>query len=744
MNHSFHTQLLIFALSIFTISPPSVSAQVSAPNNRSNTGLMTGDSIKPHYHKNIPLPNTATPRPSANGLTEAACSGTQTINGCNGSTVIDKSCLPTDRYFSYDYYGWGNLACFAYTDASCNITPIGWGMCLNYDLDVPQISGCYTTYYRTTDLTCTGLTRLQASRILWLMDNAAAWGLDVNTIDGRADLNWMIWQITNPSQFPCTAMCQAAQTAVTTPYSDIECRISILCPENTTVQPMVLYSGLSGGNYPPTPTVTITQPNCTTPTGSVTITNLRPGYSSNINGGAWTQYQTTYTNLAPGTHTIGTGFGGCNRFTTITINNPPNYTSGGSIGINQTWCGNSFDPIVLFQTSAPTGGSGTTEYQWQISTNNSTWTDIVGATSNSYDPPSITATRYFRRGVRRLGCTNYYYSNTVTITLNPPVSVVAANTGPYCVGATIDLRATPSGTATTAVELVTNGNFSSGNTGFSTDYVLSTNYAVTTNPNSVWSWAPVCTGYGGSGNMMVGDGNGNANARFWYQTINVTAGTTYTLSFYALDFWGGASAAKLQWGVNGTKTGTISNLTTGGCNTWQLITTTWTATTTGAAVFAIYDNEISAANNDFAIDNVSITYPSVGGSFSWSGSNSFSSSAQNPIRTNATTAMAGNYTVIYTAPNGCIASASTTVSVSNDPSVTVAATATGICVGGNSTLNATLNGGAGTCTIQWQSFSGSAWSNISGATGNSYTTPALSNQTRYRAQVNCSGNGCCN
>lgn len=90
-------------------------------------------------------------------------------------------------------------------------------------------------------------------------------------------------------------------------------------------------------------------------------------------------------------------------------------------------------------------------------------------------------------------------------------------------------------------------------------------------------------------------------------------------------------------------------------------------------------------------------------------------------------------------------STSLLISVVADPLVSVVASATGICVGGNVTLNATPSGGVGTCTIQWQSSSdGTNWSPIGGATNNTYVTPALSTLARYRAQVNCSGNGCCN
>ncbi|HMR43196.1 MAG TPA: choice-of-anchor A family protein [Saprospiraceae bacterium] len=95
-----------------------------------------------------------------------------------------------------------------------------------------------------------------------------------------------------------------------------------------------------------------------------------------------------------------------------------NVTSAGSIGSDQSGCGSSLDPALLTEASAPSGGSGTLQYQWQISTDNSVWTDISGATSQTYNPPAINATRYYRRGVKRNGCSSYLYSGSVSAVLN--------------------------------------------------------------------------------------------------------------------------------------------------------------------------------------------------------------------------------------------------------------------------------------------------------------------------------------
>ena len=89
-----------------------------------------------------------------------------------------------------------------------------------------------------------------------------------------------------------------------------------------------------------------------------------------------------------------------------------NVTSGGTIGYYQSGT-SPFDPGVISQTVAPTGGSGSVQYIWQSSINNSTWVTIGGATAATYDPTAITNTTYYRRGVRSTTCTEYLYSNAI-------------------------------------------------------------------------------------------------------------------------------------------------------------------------------------------------------------------------------------------------------------------------------------------------------------------------------------------
>ncbi|WP_124979924.1 T9SS type A sorting domain-containing protein [Nonlabens xiamenensis] len=71
------------------------------------------------------------------------------------------------------------------------------------------------------------------------------------------------------------------------------------------------------------------------------------------------------------------------------------------------------DPSIISSTAPAQAYSNTLNYQWQSSTNNVFWTNIVGATGVDYDPPvNLPSTTYFRRRVFD-GCGFTGYSNTV-------------------------------------------------------------------------------------------------------------------------------------------------------------------------------------------------------------------------------------------------------------------------------------------------------------------------------------------
>jgi len=87
--------------------------------------------------------------------------------------------------------------------------------------------------------------------------------------------------------------------------------------------------------------------------------------------------------------------------------------------------------------------------------------------------------------------------------------------------------------------------------------------------------------------------------------------------------------------------------------------------------------------------NLNLTV-NTGTSWSWAGPNGFSSNAQNPVITSATTAASGIYTVSITNTQGCTASATVQVTVNNFLSVTASSNSS-VCEG--NTLNLSANTG---------------------------------------------------
>jgi gliding motility-associated-like protein len=77
--------------------------------------------------------------------------------------------------------------------------------------------------------------------------------------------------------------------------------------------------------------------------------------------------------------------------------------------------------------TTPTGGAGAYTYQWQISSDGTTFTNINGATGINYNSPSLNSTTYYQRIVMSGTC-GVSTSNVISIIVNqppaPPASVV--------------------------------------------------------------------------------------------------------------------------------------------------------------------------------------------------------------------------------------------------------------------------------------------------------------------------------
>ncbi|SOD90663.1 hypothetical protein [Spirosoma fluviale] len=122
--------------------------------------------------------------------------------------------------------------------------------------------------------------------------------------------------------------------------------------------------------------------------------------------------------------------GTCGDFT-INVNVSNVLVTAAVITGDQTVCANQGDPTPITVVSpATTPTNGPITLQWQKSTTSCTdgFTDIVGATGASYDPPAISQTTYYRivataKGICSTGtCSENSNCVTVTASIPPPIN----------------------------------------------------------------------------------------------------------------------------------------------------------------------------------------------------------------------------------------------------------------------------------------------------------------------------------
>ena len=176
---------------------------------------------------------------------------------------------------------------------------------------------------------------------------------------------------------------------------------------------------------------------------------------------------------------------------------------------------------------------------------------------------------------------------------------------------------TVTSTSTSNVNLISNGNFSSGNTGFSSAYAyfnpanitfVQKAYGIVSNPNT---WEPgfsaSCVDHTtGTGQMMVVDGStvNGGNDMVWGQNIAVTPGQNCTFSYWLQTISSG-SPAIIRTVINGVLIGTATASATV-CG-WTQYTYVWNSGASTLAQVQLFDTNTSAAGNDFAIDDITFT-----------------------------------------------------------------------------------------------------------------------------------------
>jgi len=167
--------------------------------------------------------------------------------------------------------------------------------------------------------------------------------------------------------------------------------------------------------------------------------------------------------------------------------------------------------------------------------------------------------------------------------------------------------------------IIVNGDFEAGNTGFLTDYVVGvappfggfgqlTNegtYAVTTSPSLAHNNFMACQDHtpAPGTQMMVVNGSSTANTNVWCQTVPVDPNTTYNFGTWVSNALNDNNVAQLQFSINGSTLGSVFSPPTTGCN-WVQFQQQWLSGVNVSAQICIKNQSTLVSGNDFMIDDI--------------------------------------------------------------------------------------------------------------------------------------------
>jgi PEP-CTERM motif len=161
-----------------------------------------------------------------------------------------------------------------------------------------------------------------------------------------------------------------------------------------------------------------------------------------------------------------------------------------------------------------------------------------------------------------------------------------------------------------AQNLITNGDFSAGNTGFTSSYTFVTapvagaaEYGIETAPSNIHpAWSTFGDHTTGTGNMFVGNGATSANVSFWSQTFTVVPSTDYYFSGWVASAYADPSPANIAFIANGATLGTLTPTSTAG--DWIVAEYVWNSGTNTSVTLSLVDNNLAPSGNDFVIDDL--------------------------------------------------------------------------------------------------------------------------------------------
>jgi choice-of-anchor A domain-containing protein len=151
-------------------------------------------------------------------------------------------------------------------------------------------------------------------------------------------------------------------------------------------------------------------------------------------------------------------------------------------------------------------------------------------------------------------------------------------------------------------------NWSSASTEYTSGGTAAGRYSILNNVRTIQSGFPAFAPRSGN-YMMYVDGSTTANAKVWYKSVSVTAGSTYQFSAWVANANNASTNLPyISLIVDGSTvaTGTVTSV----AGDWDFVQGTYDATVTGTITIQIVDNNIQSGNNDFVLDD--ICFKSIG------------------------------------------------------------------------------------------------------------------------------------
>jgi hypothetical protein len=159
--------------------------------------------------------------------------------------------------------------------------------------------------------------------------------------------------------------------------------------------------------------------------------------------------------------------------------------------------------------------------------------------------------------------------------------------------------------------LISNGDFELGRTGFTTQYACTadlTSSGTVVVGSDPRDYHPLAASYGdhtrGTGQMLIANGSVDGNASVWEQTVSVKPNTEYAF-FYWLSAWTAAEIkqAQIRCLIDDVRAGS-SGFTPTAAGEWGLVFFRWKSGAASPVTIRLVDRTGTIENNDFALDDI--------------------------------------------------------------------------------------------------------------------------------------------